>query len=123
MKPSNQRNYKPKHRKLSQPQSWRTQELGPDGWSTIRVSRKFDSEPQPLTLPLQARNWYEFCTNRMYEYDSRGQKTAGQIFWLMRFWVNDDSDEPPVNPVTEEGFKEVQEYLDYKLATVPHAFG
>ena len=97
--------------------------MSPDGWTKIRKSPEEPEEQKPLTLPLQADNWYQFCTYRQAEYDSRGEKTAAMVYWAMRFWVELNPTEDFLDPTTDEGFKEVGEYLSYKMETVPHAFG
>lgn len=110
MKPSNQRNYRPKHR---------SKELKVEWCSVPKM--KEEPKQEPVTLPLQAHSWYEFCIYRQAEYESRGEKTAAMMYWVMRFWVDDRVCWTP-DPTTEEGLKEVQDYISFKLDTVPWMF-
>lgn len=79
-----------------------------------------ESEHPAPRLPFTASTWYEFCTYRHAEYKHRGEHTAAMVYWTMRFWAEPD---PHLDPTTDEGLRDVREYLDYKFETVPQSFG
>lgn len=92
-----------------------------DQW---HLNPRSEPEPEPrgpVTYPLVAPRWYEFCVRRFEEYESRGMKTASQMYWAMRFW--DKPHDDPNELTTEVGFEEhMASYWEYKLETVPHMF-
>ena len=95
--------------------------LGPDEWCTgLPRPRTFNEPRKPLNFEFVCDSWYQFCTFRQTEYESRGMLTASQMWWAMRYWGDV---EDPDTLTTEEGFeKEVGNYWEYKLESVPHVF-
>jgi hypothetical protein len=71
-----------------------------------------------MKIPQDAReyylapnsDWYEFCTKMNGIYLLSGDKVAALFYWTIRFIDN----EIDCNPCTDEGFRELQEYWDYK---------
>lgn len=87
------------------------------------VPKKTPQERAAYTADFVQPSWYEFCVERYYEYDSRGFKTAGQMWWSMRFWGKPADNFDPLVLITEEGFDaEHSGYWEYKMRSVPHMF-
>ena len=88
-----------RRRKASRKVEWvahsrEPQELGP--------VKPYDPHPNPTS-------WYQFCTDRKYAYESRGEPVAAMIYWLLRSFELAD-----IDPCTEEGWAELCAYWGYK---------
>jgi len=66
--------------------------------------RPYDPDPNP-------RSWYQFCTDRKYAYESRGDDVAAMIYWVLRSF---DLGVSP-DPCTDEGYQELCDYWAYKM--------
>ena len=89
-----------------------------------KVPKKTPAERAVYTAEFVQPDWYHFCVERFYECDSRDMKTAGQVWWSMRYWASPGEDDTTLRGLTtEEGFeKEHGSYWEYKLGSVPHMF-
>jgi hypothetical protein len=72
-------------------------------------------EPQKPYIPdPNPSSWFQFCTDRSFAYESRGDRVAAMVWWAMRWW-----DDPELgsedDPCTEAGYQKLGEYWAYKL--------
>lgn len=89
-----------------------------------KVVKKTPAERKAYTAEFVQPNWYQFCVTRYGECDSRGLKTAGQMWWSMRYWADKRDDGfNPKDLTTESGFAEEHGgYWVFKMESVPHMF-
>jgi len=66
--------------------------------------KPYDPDPNPTS-------WYQFCTDRKYAYESRGDDVAAMIYWALRSFDMGDSPDP----CNDAGYQALCGYWAYKM--------
>lgn len=81
-------------------------------WTYDPKAQAVEAEPKgPYDPSPNPQSWYQFCTDRKYAYESRGEPIAAMVYWALRAF----DFEKDLDPCTEEGYQALCEYWDYKM--------
>lgn len=91
----------------------RSRHRNEERWWTFETSHTAGTVVDLKVILGKPHSWYQFCVETKEAYERIGEHVAALVYWTMRFL-----DEPDVqpDPVTNEGYKELCAYWDYKAS-------